>query len=214
MASFYFTYGTMNSGKSFEILKVAHNYEEQGKRVLVMTSGVDDRYGVGKVTSRIGESREAIPIHTDTDIYKLVQTMGGDIYCILIDEAQFLEKHHIMQLSNVVDLLGIPVMAYGLKNDFQNNLFEGTQNLLLYADKLVEIKTICWFCEKKANMNLRVNEYDEPEYGGDQIQIGGNESYLPVCRRHYHYPLLETVIEFEEGEDVEDVEDEDDFENL
>jgi len=91
MASFYFTYGTMNSGKSFEILKVAHNYEEQGKRVIVMTSGVDDRHGVGKVTSRIGESREAIPIHTDTDIYKLVQTMGGDIYCILIDEAQILE---------------------------------------------------------------------------------------------------------------------------
>ena len=214
MASFYFTYGTMNSGKSFEILKVAHNYEEQGKRVLVMTSGVDDRYGVGKVTSRIGESREAIPIHTDTDIYNLVQTMGGDIYCILIDEAQFLEKHHIKQLSNVVDLLNIPVMAYGLKNDFQNNLFEGSQNLLLYADKLVEIKTICWFCNKKSTMNLRVNEYDEPEYGGDQIQIGGNESYLPVCRRHYHYPLLESVIEFEEEEDEEDLEDEVGFENL
>lgn len=203
MASFYFTYGTMNSGKSFEILKVAHNYEEQGKRVIVMTSGVDDRYGVGKVTSRIGESREAIPIHTDTDIYNLIKTMGGDIYCILIDEAQFLEKHHIMQLSNVVDLLGIPVMAFGLKNDFQNNLFEGSQNLLLYADKLVEIKTICWFCESKATMNLRVNEYDEPEYGGDQIQIGGNESYLPVCRRHYHYPLLESVVEFEEDGDSE-----------
>lgn len=213
MASFYFTYGTMNSGKSFEILKVAHNYEEQGKRVLVMTSGVDDRYGVGKVTSRIGESREAIPIHSDTDIYNLVQTMGGDIYCILIDEAQFLEKHHIMQLSNVVDLLNIPVMAYGLKNDFQNNLFEGSKNLLIYADKISEMKTICWFCKSKATMNLRVNEYDEPEYGGEQIQIGGNESYMPVCRRHYHYPLLESVIEFEE-EDDDELEDEEGFENL
>lgn len=201
MASFYFTYGTMNSGKSFEILKVAHNYEEQGKRVVIMTSGVDDRYGVGKVTSRVGESREAIPIYKDTDIYNMIKTMGGDIYCILIDEAQFLCKEHIMQLSNVVDLLGIPVMAYGLKNDFQNRLFEGSESLLLYADKLVEIKTICWFCNKKAIHNLRINEYDEPVYEGEQVQIGGNDSYMPVCRRHYHYPLLETVIEFDEEED-------------
>jgi len=111
-----------------------------------------------------------------------------------------------MQISNLVDLLNIPVMAYGLKNDFQNNLFEGSQNLLLYADKLVEIKTICWFCNKKAIHNLRVNEYDEPVYEGEQIQIGGNETYVPVCRRHYHYPLLESMLDFEEDEEPDELE--------
>lgn len=206
MASFYFFYGAMNSGKSFEILKVAHNYEEQGKRVVVLTSGVDDRDGVGKVSSRVGEARKAMPIYIDTDILNLIKDMGGDVYCVLIDEAQFLSKHHIQQLTNVVDLLGIPVMAYGLKNDFQNNLFEGSKNLLIYADKISEIKTICWFCERKAIMNLRVNEEDEPVYDGEQVQIGGNESYIPVCRKHYHYPLLESVLEFkvDEEEDSED----------
>lgn len=215
MASFYFYYGTMNSGKSFEILKVAHNYEEQGKRVLVLTSGVDDRHGVGRVVSRVGESREAMPIFSDTDIFNLIKTMGGDIYCVLIDEAQFLEKHHIKQLANVVDLLGIPVLAYGLKNDFQNNLFEGSKNLLLYADKLSEIKTICWFCTKKAVMNLRVSEEEEPLYTGDQVQIGGNESYIPVCRKHYHYPMLEPLLEFDPPYDDEDDDlEEDDLDDL
>lgn len=196
MASLYFNYGAMNSGKSLEILKVAHNYEEQNKKVLLLTSAVDTRYGVGKVTSRVGESRDALPIDDYMDIIKLVEEQDEKIYCILVDEAQFLKKEHILQLANVVDLMGIPVMAYGLKNDFQNNLFEGSKNLLVYADKISEIKTICWFCETKAILNLRVNEFEEPIYGGEQIQIGGNESYIPVCRKHYHYPLLESVLEF------------------
>lgn len=197
----------MNSGKSFEILKVAHNYEEQGKRVVVLTSGVDTRSGVGNVVSRVGNGREAIPIFEDTDIFNLINTMGGNIYCVLIDESQFLKKHHIQQLANIVDLLGIPVLAYGLKNDFQNRFFEGSENLLLYADKLVEIKTICWFCEKKATFNLRVSDMEEPVYDGEQVQVGGNESYIPVCRKHYHYPLLESVLEFDEEDDLDDLQD-------
>lgn len=207
MASFYFFYGAMNSGKSFEILKVAHNYEEQGKRVLVLTSGLDNRDGIGKVSSRVGQSRGAMPIFDDTDIYNLIQNMGGDIHCVLVDESQFLQKHHIKQLADVVDLLDIPVMAYGLKNDFQNNLFEGSKNLLIYADKISEIKTICWFCTHKAIHNLRVNEFDEPVYDGEQVQIGGNESYIPVCRKHYHYPVLESVLEFDEDGEEEDRDD-------
>lgn len=109
------------------------------------------------------------------------------LFCILIDEAQFLKKHHIIELARVVDDLNIPVMAFGLKNDFSNELFEGSKYLLIYADKIEEIKTICWFCHKKATMNLRFHE-GKPVYQGEQIQIGGNESYLPVCRRCYRNP--------------------------
>ena len=111
---------------------------------------------------------------------------------MLIDEAQFLKKHHVLELAKVVDELGIPVMTFGLKNDFRNELFEGSKYLLLYADKIVEMKTICWFCKHKALMNLRVHN-GKPVYEGEQVQIGGNESYYPVCRRHYFNPLIEEM---------------------
>ncbi|MCG4282823.1 thymidine kinase [Lacticaseibacillus saniviri] len=189
MAQLFFRYGAMNSGKTIEILKVAHNYEEQNKRVLILTSAVDDRSGVGIIASRIGLERPAIPVHAETDIYSLVEN-EHDLACILIDEAQFLEKHHILEAARVVDELKIPVMAFGLKNDFRNELFEGSKYLLLYADKIEEMKTICWFCAKKAIMNLRVNN-GKPVYTGSQIQIGGNESYYPVCRNHYSHPPLD-----------------------
>lgn len=189
MAQLFFKYGAMNSGKSIEILKVAYNYEEQNKPVVIMTSAVDTRSGVGKVASRIGLEQTAIPIFEETDILEVLAQLDYEPNCVLIDEAQFLKKHHILALTKIVDQLGIPVMAFGLKNDFRNELFEGSKYLLLYADKIEEMKTICWFCHKKASMNLRYVD-GQAIYEGDQVQIGGNESYYPVCRQHYFHPEI------------------------
>src|SRR5699024_1168249 len=189
MAQLYFRYGAMNSGKSIEVLKVAHNYEEQDKAVRIFTSGVDNRDGVGVVSSRTGMRREAIPVLEDTNIFEQLKAEEEKIWCVLIDEAQFLSKDHVLQLTQIVDELHIPVMAFGLKNDFMNNLFEGSKYLLLYAEKIEEIKTICWYCSKKAIMNLRISD-GTTVYEGAQIQIGGNESYYPVCRNHYFNPVI------------------------
>lgn len=187
MAQLYYRYGAMNSGKSIEILKVAHNYEEQGKSVRLYTNAIDNRDGVGYVSSRVGLRREAYVISKHTDLYADIMALPESEYpsCILIDEAQFLTRHQIKALTMIVDYLDIPVIAFGLKNDFQNNLFEGSEQLLLHADKIEEMKTICWYCDKKATMNLRLVN-GKPTYHGEQIQIGGNESYKPVCRRHYN----------------------------
>ena len=161
MAQLFFKYGAMNSGKTIEILKVAHNYEEQDKPVVLMTSGLDTRDGVGKVSSRIGLRRDAIPIFEETNVFDLINDLSYKPFCVLVDECQFLNKHH--------------------------ELFEGSKYLLLYADKLEELKTICWFCHKKATMNLHYID-GKPVYEGDQVQIGGNEAYYPVCRKHYFHP--------------------------
>lgn len=187
MAQFYFKYGSMNSGKTIEILKVAHNYEEQGKNVVIMTSALDTRAGYGMVASRIGMSREAIAITDDMDVYAYIEQLDPKPYCVLIDEAQFLTKQHVYDFARVVDELDVPVMAFGLKNDFRNQLFEGSEHLLLLVDKIEEIKTICQYCSKKATMVLRTVD-GKPVYEGEQIQIGGNETYIPVCRKHYFKP--------------------------
>lgn len=187
MAQLFFKYGAMNSGKTIEILKVAHNYEEQDKPVVLMTSGLDTRDGVGKVSSRIGLRRDAIPIFEETNVFDLINDLSYKSFCVLVDECQFLNKHHVIEFARIVDELDIPVMAFGLKNDFRNELFEGSKYLLLYADKLEELKTICWFCHKKATMNLHYID-GKPVYEGDQVQIGGNEAYYPVCRKHYFHP--------------------------
>ena len=189
MAQLFFKYGAMNSGKSIDVLKVAHNYEEQGKPVVLLTSGVDTRSGRGTIASRIGLERKVYPVMKDTDVYEYVKNIDHRIYCVLIDEAQFLSKEHVLQLTRIVDELNIPVMTFGLKNDFRNELFEGSKYLLIYADKIEEMKTICWFCPHKATMNLRIHN-GKPVYEGDQVQIGGNESYYPVCRKHYFHPEL------------------------
>jgi thymidine kinase len=190
MAQLYYKYGTMNSGKSFEIIKVAHNYEEQGKRVLIYSPSISARAGSQLVGSRVGFERAAIPVEADTDLFASVKSHVSSsgpkaIYCVLIDEAQFLTKQHILDLTRVVDELNIPVMAFGLKNDFQNQLFEGSYNLLVQADKIEEIKTICWYCDRKATMVIRFRE-GKPVNSGEQIQVGGNEDYKPVCRRCYN----------------------------
>lgn len=192
MAKLYFRYGTMNSGKSMDILKVKHNYEEQGKNVILLTTSIDDRYGVGVVKSRTGLSSEAHVIEElGCSISDFVQAENNlnRISCVLIDESQFLLEDSIMSLVEVVDQLNIPVICYGLKNDFQNQLFEGSKRLIEMADKVEEIKTICWFCESKAIMNMRMHD-GSPVYHGEQIQTGGNESYLPVCRKHYFDPPI------------------------
>lgn len=189
LAQLFFKYGTMNSGKSIEILKVAHNYEEQNKPILIFTSALDNRDSIGSVSSRIGLRRDAIPVYNETNIFDIVKQTNAKLYCILVDECQFLYSHHIQQLVDIVDTLHIPVMAFGLKNDFQNKLFEGSRQLLIYADKIEEMKTICWFCERKATMNLRVED-GVPVYHGEQIKIGGNNQYYPVCRKCHAHPAL------------------------
>lgn len=198
MAQLFFRYGAMSSGKTIEILKVAHNYEAQGRKIALMTSGVDDRSGVGTVASRIGIQRTAVPITEEMNIFDYVKEKSkmdvargdGELACVLIDEAQFLKRHHVLECAKIVDELKIPVMTFGLKNDFQNRLFEGSENLLIFADKIEEMKTICHYCGHKATMNLRVN-YGMPVYEGEQVQIGGDESYYPVCRFHYFNPRVE-----------------------
>lgn len=188
MAQLFFRYGAMNSGKTIEILKVAHNYEEQNKPVVIMTSALDDRDEIGYVSSRIGLRRQAIAIDQKMNVFDYIKQLSFKPACVLVDEAQFLSKDHILQFAKVVDELDIPVMTFGLKNDFRNELFEGSMHLLLQADKIEEMKTICWYCHRKAIMNMRVVD-GKPVYTGDQIQIGGNESYYPVCRKHYNNPL-------------------------
>lgn len=182
MAQLYYRYGTMNSGKSIEVLRVTHNYEEQGKSVMLFTLAIDDRYETGVVASRIGLHKEAIIIDDDTDIVKLVREEMPD--CVIVDEAQFLSKTQVFQLTEIVDKLKIPVLAYGLRADFLGHLFPGSEALFSWADKIEEIKTICWYCNRKAIMNMRYKD-GTPIFQGEQIQIGGNESYLPVCRRCY-----------------------------
>lgn len=192
MAKLYFHYGAMNSGKSIALLKAAHNYEEQGKDVMAYVPVSANRKGEGVIESRIGIRRNAHGIEPTTNMYrsifdKISQSPKHKIYCVFIDEAQFLTHEQVEQLAQVVDHLDTPVMAYGLKNDFQNKLFEGSAALLLFADKLREEKAICTLCGRKATMNLRLSD-GEPVYDGDQIQIGGNESYMAMCRKHYFSP--------------------------
>ncbi|MGI6721786.1 MAG: thymidine kinase [Anaerovoracaceae bacterium] len=186
MAQLFYKYSTMNAGKSIELIKVAHNYEERGKRVLVFTPSIDDRAGVGVVSSRIGLQRAAIPVDEDTNILQLFlrENAKHEVACVLIDEGQFLKKHHVLELTEIVDSCNVPVMVYGLKNDFRNELFEGSYNLLVYADKIEEIKTICW-CGRKATMVARVKD-GKIIHEGEQIAIGGMDMYIPLCRKHYN----------------------------
>jgi thymidine kinase len=172
----------MNSGKSIEVLRVAHNYEEQGKKVLLFTPSVDDRFGVGMITSRIGMQKQAIVVDEHLDMMQMA--IDEKPNCILVDEAQFLTMQQVARLLDIVDELNIPVIAYGLRADFLGHLFEGSSHLLALADTIEEIKTVCWYCDKKAIMNMRCKD-GQPIFQGEQIQIGGNESYIPVCRKCY-----------------------------
>ena len=176
----------MNAGKSIELIKVAYNYEERGKHVLTLIPAIDDRYGMGVITSRIGIQREAMIVNDDTNILELFmrENEKHPIDCVLIDECQFLKKHHVQELVEIVDSCGVPVLAYGLKNDFRNELFEGSYYMLIYADKIEEIKTICW-CGRKATMVARIVDGQFVKQG-QQIVVGGNDMYVSLCRKHYN----------------------------
>ena len=186
MAQLYFRYSTMNAGKSIELIKVAYNYEERGKTVMTLIPSVDDRYGRGIITSRIGVQREAIVVAEETNILELFirENEKKKIDCVLVDEAQFLEEHHVLELAEIVDSFDVPVLTYGLKNDFRNEMFKGSYYLLIYADKIEEIKTICW-CGRKATMVARVVDGRIVKQGR-QVMIGGNDMYVSLCRNHYN----------------------------
>jgi thymidine kinase len=185
MAKLYFRYSAMNAGKTTQVLQVKYNYEERGQHVLLLKPAIDSRDGAGKLKSRIGLEGEAIVIHFNDDLLELVKqaTPAAPINCVIIDEAQFFTRKQILQLCAVVDDLHIPVIAYGLRSDFRGNLFPGSEALLAMADSIEEIKTICW-CGRKATMNTRLRD-GKPVYEGEQVQIGGNENYLSLCRKHW-----------------------------
>ncbi len=187
MAKLYFYYSAMNAGKSTVLLQSAYNYRERGMEVLLFTPNVDKRYGEGKIASRIGLAENAVIFDAQFNFFDYIQSEQSkmtNLKCILVDEAQFLSKAQVKQLCSVVDQLDLPVLAYGLRSDFRGEPFEGSQYLLVWADNLVEIKTICQ-CGKKAIMNIRIDEHGHKVVEGQQIQIGGNESYIAVCRRHF-----------------------------
>lgn len=188
MAKLYFYYSAMNAGKSTILLQSAYNYRERGMEVILFTPMVDKRYGEGKIASRIGLAENAVVFDAQFNFFEYIQSAQSqttNLKCILVDEAQFLSKAQVKQLCSVVDQLDLPVLAYGLRSDFRGEPFEGSQYLLVWADNLVEIKTICQ-CGKKAIMNIRIDAQGNKVVNGQQIQIGGNESYIAVCRRHYH----------------------------
>lgn len=184
MAKLYFYYASMNAGKSTLLLQADFNYRERGMQTKLFTAAVDDRYGLATIASRIGLQAPAFPFTADTDLRREVEQAKGPLACVLVDEAQFLSRAQAFQLAAICDELDIPVLAYGLRTDFQANLFEGSKWLLALADVLAEIKAIC-ACGRKATMNLRVDAAGAPVREGAQTEIGGNDRYLAVCRRHF-----------------------------
>lgn len=186
MAQLYFYYSAMNAGKSTSLLQSAYNYRERGMHSLIYTASLDDRYGIGKVTSRIGLQADAKLYSTDINLFDAIKQDHGakKLDCVFIDEAQFLTKMQVRQLVDVVDELRIPVLAYGLRTDFLGETFEGSHYLLAWADKLFELKTVC-HCGRKANFVVRLDGDGNPVVDGDQVQIGGNDRYESMCRRHF-----------------------------
>jgi thymidine kinase len=187
MAKLYFYYSAMNAGKTTTLLQSAHNYRERGMRVAILTPRLDDRAGSGTVASRIGLRADGIAFERNDDLEAIVRSdilAHGPLHCVLVDEAQFLNRAQVWQLSEVVDALRIPVLCYGLRTDFRGELFEGSQYLLAWADELTEIKTIC-HSGKKATMVVRVDAQGRAVHEGPQVEIGGNDRYISVSRAEY-----------------------------
>jgi thymidine kinase len=186
MAKLYFSYAAMNAGKSTILLQASYNYRERGMKTLLFTAAFDDRAGTGVIASRIGLSSEALLFQPEDDLFARVsKEHARETYnCIFVDEAQFLTPQQVWQLAHVADRLKIPVMCYGLRTDFQGKLFPGSAELLAIADALREIRTIC-HCGAKATMVIRLDASGQPLVEGDQIDIGGNDKYVSLCRRHW-----------------------------
>ena len=186
MAKLYFYYASMNAGKSTVLLQASFNYRERGMNTMLFTAALDDRAGQGVIASRIGLSAPADMFVLETDLFAAVASAHavGTLNCVLVDEAQFLTKDQVWQLAHVADDLGIPVLCYGLRTDFLGNLFPGSQWLLAIADTLTELKAVC-SCGRKATMNLRIDGQGKPVASGQQTEIGGNDRYVALCRRHF-----------------------------
>ncbi|MBT8053541.1 MAG: thymidine kinase [Xanthomonadales bacterium] len=186
MAKLYFYYSAMNAGKTTLLLQSAHNYRERGMNPLLFTPALDDRYRAGVIKSRIGLESAAVVFSTGDDLFESVQQQlqRENIHCVLVDEAQFLTRDQVFQLTEVVDRLNIPVLCFGLRTDFQGELFTGSRYLLAWADQLEELKTIC-HTGKKATMVVRVDEHGYALREGSQVEIGGNERYVSVSRREF-----------------------------
>lgn len=186
MAKLYFYYASMNAGKSSTLLQAAFNYGERGMRVMLWTAALDNRPGFGAISSRIGLHSDAHRFDEVSDIEKAVldEHRETPLACVLIDEAQFLTRDQVWQCARLADTWNIPVLAYGLRTDFQGELFEGSAALLALADSLVELKAVCE-CGKKATMNLRIDERGAAVRAGEQTEIGGNDRYIALCRKHF-----------------------------
>lgn len=186
MASLYFKYAAMNSGKSTQLLQAQYNYFERGMNPVAMTAAIDNRAAVGKIASRLGIDCPAYTFDKTTDVFSFIQEMNNTkpVDILFIDESQFLSEAQVLQCARLVDELDIPVMCYGLKTDFMGKLFPGSETLLRLADNIEEIKAICW-CGKKATMTARLTPKGDMIRAGQQIAIGGNEMYTALCRKHF-----------------------------
>ncbi len=192
MAKLYFYYSSMNAGKSTTLLQAAYNYQERGMNPLLLTPRLNTRDGAGRISSRIGLHADAVTFDQTDSLFEIAAGYHAElsIACVFVDEAQFLSRRQVFELGEIADRIGVPVLAYGLRTDFQGNLFEGSQYLLAWADVLSEIKTVC-HCGRKATMVLRVDSEGKPLRSGDQIKVGGNESYVSVCRQHFKAGMAE-----------------------
>ena len=193
MAKLYFYYAAMNAGKSTPLLQADFNYRERGMHTMLWTAAHDDRSGYGRIASRLEIGANAHAYHPDTDLFEAVsaELKKRDLHCILIDEAQFLTREQVLQLCRLCDEVNIPVLCYGLRTDFLGQLFPGSAALLALADALVELKAVCE-CGRKATMNLRVDAEGHAVIAGAQTEIGGNDRYIALCRRHFFARLKES----------------------
>ena len=190
MSKVYFYYSAMNAGKSTILLQSSYNYQERGMRTLLFVPATDTRPGSGRIQSRIGLASEAIVLNEADNLLERVRATHAEtpVACVLIDEAQFLTVEQVRQVTDIADELRIPVLCYGLRTDFQGRLFPGSAELLALADNLIELKTIC-HCGRKATMNLRVTQDGKAVLVGEQVEIGGNDRYVAMCRRHFKEAL-------------------------
>ncbi|MBZ6067459.1 thymidine kinase [Aeromonas schubertii] len=186
MASLHYKFAAMNSGKSTQLIQAHFNYCERGMNPLAMTPAIDDRFGVGVISARVGLTLKVEVFGEESDLFELLRERNEQkrIDVFIVDEAQFLTREQVYQLARIVDELDIPVVAYGLKTDFRAELFPGSYHLLCLADKVEELKSICW-CGNKAHMNARVSASGEVMRDGAQVEIGGNDRYVSLCRKHY-----------------------------
>jgi len=193
LAKLYFNYAAMNAGKSTALLQASFNYRERGMKTVIFTAAIDRRAGEGVVASRIGLQETARAFDAETNLYRDIEIAVRDeaAACIFVDEAQFLSREQVMQLATAVDYLNVPILCFGLRTDFRGELFPGSERLLALADEIRELKTIC-HCGRKATMNLRIDASGAAISRGATIEIGGNERYAPLCRRHFYERLRET----------------------